>query len=503
MAEDAAAPPPLKGIRLMAAGLGLALSNFVVVLDTTIANVSLPHIAGSLGVSSTQGTWVITSYAVAEAICVPLTGWLAQRFGTLRVFLLGLCGFGLFSGLCGLAPNIQTLVLFRMLQGVCGAPLMPLSQTLLLTVFPVEKRTIASTVWSMTTVLAPIAGPLLGGVISDDLTWPWIFYINLPIVALCGAVTYRLMRPYETKTQKLPIDFVGLILLVIWVGSLQIMLDTGREKDWFSNRMIVAEAITSAVFFVIFVIWELTDHHPVVDLRVMRHRGFTVGASLIGLGFFGMMSALVVVPLWMQTNLGYTATWSGSVSATVGVLAFCSAPFVAKLVSKTDPRRLVCAGFLWLALVNYLRSGGFTQMDYWSIALGQGALGAGMMLFMITNLTMAMNSVERQEMASAAGILNFMRTMAIAIGTSLWTSVWANGATIIRDGMAGAIVKPDRGALSDGQLLRVIEQMTDQEALTRSMNQVFLYVVFVFLFGCAAVWLIPKPKGPMAISSGH
>jgi DHA2 family multidrug resistance protein len=503
MTPAEAAPPPMRGMRLMLAGLGLALSNFVVVLDTTIANVSIPHIAGSLGVSATQGTWVITSYAVAEAITVPLTGWLAQRFGTLRVFLLGLVGFGIFSGLCGLAPNIETLVLFRMFQGVCGAPLMPLSQTLLLTVFPVQKRTVASTVWSMTTVLAPIAGPLIGGTISDDWTWPWIFYINLPVVALCGVITFRLMRPYETKTAKPPIDFVGLMLLVVWVGCLQVMLDTGREHDWFSDPMIVAEAVTSAIFFVVFVIWELTDRHPVVDLRVMRHRGFTVASSLIGLGFFGMMSALTVVPLWLQTNLGYTATWSGSVSATVGVLAFMSAPIVAKLIGKTDPRRLVFVGFAWLALVNLLRSRGFTQMDFWSIAMGQSAMGAGMMLFMITNLTLAMSAVEPQETASAAGIMNFMRTMAIAMGTSLWTSVWANGATIIRTGMVGGIKNLDVPGLDRSHYLRMIEQITDQEALTRSMNQVFIYVVFVFLFGCLAVWLIPKPKGPVTIQSGH
>jgi DHA2 family multidrug resistance protein len=495
-------PPPLTGIRLVVAGLGLALSNFVVVLDTTIANVSIPHIAGSLGVSPTQGTWVITSYAVAEAIFVPLTGWLAQRFGALRVFLAGLLGFGLFSGLCGLAPSIEMLVIFRMFQGVCGAPLMPLSQTLLLTIFPASSRTLASTIWSMTTVLAPIAGPLLGGVISDDWTWPWIFYINLPIVALCFAVSVKMMSPFETQPHKLPIDYVGLILLVVWVGALQIMLDTGREKDWFESDSIIALALIAGIFFVVFVIWELTDAHPVVDLRVMRHRGFTVGASLIGLGFFGMMSSLTVVPLWLQTNLGFTATWSGSVSATMGAMAFVTAPFVSKLMGKTDPRRLVFAGFAWLALVNYVRSFGFTQMDYWSIALGQMALGAGMMLFMICNLTMAMTAVLPQETASAAGILNFMRTMAIAMGTSLWTSVWANGATITRDSMVGAL----HGAalpLAGPQALRLVEQITDQEGLTRSMDQVFLYVLLVHLFGCAAVWLIPKPKGPLTALSTH
>jgi DHA2 family multidrug resistance protein len=497
-------PAPMTGLKLLLAGIALALANFIVVLDTTIANVSVPHIAGSLGVSSTQGTWVITAYAVAEAICVPLTGWLAQRFGALRVFLTGLTGFGLFSALCGLAPSIEMLVIFRMFQGLCGAPLMPMSQTLLLVIFPAKRRTMASTIWSMTTVLAPVAGPLLGGAISDDWSWPWIFYINLPVVALCGVFTFKLLTPYETKTRKLPIDYIGLALLVLWVGSLQIMLDTGREKDWFSSDAIIAEAISAAVFFIAFVIWELTDDHPVVNLRVLRHRGFAVGSSLVGLGFFGMMASLVVVPLWLQTNLGYPATKSGMVSATLGILAFVSSPIVARMMGKTDPRRLPFVGFLWLALIYYWRSGSFTQMDFWSIALGQMALGAGMMLYMLPNLTMAMSSVLPEETASAAGIMNFLRTMAIALGTSLWTSIWVNGAIVSRDGMVGALhpsLMPS--SMNSDRARRLIEQWTDQESLTISIDQVFLYAVVVFLAGAALVWLIPRPKGLMKPGAAH
>jgi DHA2 family multidrug resistance protein len=498
-----ALPPPLSGTKLMLAGLALALSNFVVVLDTTIANVSMPHIAGSLGVSVTQGTWVITSYAVAEAICVPLSGWLAQRFGVLRTFLTGLLGFGLFSALCGLAPSIETLVICRMFQGVCGAPLMPLSQTLLMTIFPGRKRTMASTLWSMTTVLGPVAGPLLGGTISADWTWPWIFFINLPIVLLCAGLSFRLLSAYETAIRRLPIDYVGLGLLVIWVGSLQIMLDTGREKDWFSSNLITLEAIVAAIFFVVFVIWELTERHPVVDLKVLRHRGFTVGASLIGLGFFGYVASLVVVPLWLQTNLGYPSDWSGRVSSTTGILAFLSAPVVGRLLGMVDPRRIVCVGFLWLALVNLVRSASYTNMDFWSITLGQMALGAGIMCFMVPNLTMAMASVLPSETAGAAGVMNFMRTMAIALGTSLWTSIWANGATISRDGMVGSLHPDALVALGGSRSLRMIEQMTDQESLTRSMNQVFLYAVLVFLAGSLLVWLIPRPKGPLKPTAAH
>src|SRR5258708_1428057 len=224
-----AEPAPLKGAALMLAGFLLAVGNFMVVLDMTIANVSVPNIAGGLAVSPSQGTWVITSYSVAEAIVVPLTGWLAARFGAVRVFVFGMLGFGVFSALCGLAPSLGFLVLFRVMQGVCGGPIMPMSQTLMMRVFPPQQRSQALGLWSMTTVVAPIAGPILGGVLCDNAGWPWVFYINVPVAAVCGFFAWRTLRSQETPTERRRIDFVRLGLLVTFVGALPIILHKGTQ----------------------------------------------------------------------------------------------------------------------------------------------------------------------------------------------------------------------------------------------------------------------------------
>ncbi|HXC73883.1 MAG TPA: DHA2 family efflux MFS transporter permease subunit, partial [Sphingomicrobium sp.] len=264
MSAEAPAPPAMGKTALILACLVLAGTNFMVVLDTTIANVSVAHIAGGLGISSSEGTWVITSYAVAEAICVPLTGWLTKRFGTVKVFAFGMAGFGIFSMLCGMSWSLGSLVAFRIGQGLCGGPLMPISQTLLLSIFPKEKHAQATGIWAMTTIVAPILGPILGGTISDNWGWHWIFFINVPIAAICAASAMALLRSAETKTEKARIDTVGLILLVVWVGALQIMLDLGREHDWFGSSFIVTLAVIAAVGFSFFTAWELTEGKPIV-----------------------------------------------------------------------------------------------------------------------------------------------------------------------------------------------------------------------------------------------
>ncbi|MGL6045493.1 MAG: DHA2 family efflux MFS transporter permease subunit, partial [Vogesella sp.] len=230
---------PLQGGQLWLAALLLAAANFVAVLDTTIANVSVPNIAGSLGVSSSQGTYVITSYAVAEAITVPLTGWLAARFGTVRLFAGAMILFGVFSLLCGMATSLEMLILFRVLQGLAGGPLMPMSQTLLLQIFPKEKAGAAIGLWSMTTLVAPIMGPILGGVLCDEASWPWIFYINVPIAIACGYFGWHLLKRYQSPIMKMRFDTIGLALLVLWVGAFQIMIDEGKNLDWFGSPIIV------------------------------------------------------------------------------------------------------------------------------------------------------------------------------------------------------------------------------------------------------------------------
>ena len=269
---DRRASPTMQGVGLWSAIFVLSLATFVSILDTTIVNVAIPHIAGAFAASPNEGTWAITSYAVAEAFTVPLSGWLAARFGVVRMFLFAIIGFTLFSALCGMATSLQMLVVFRVLQGLAGGPLMPMAQTLILRIAPPKQVEMAMGLWMMTTILAPIAGPILGGMLADGIGWRWAFYINIPVCVICGLWAWRLLRTRETQILRQPIDYIGMILLAVWVGALQIMLDNGEDHDWFASPWIIGLFAASAIGFVLFVIWEMTDSHPVVDLRVFRHR---------------------------------------------------------------------------------------------------------------------------------------------------------------------------------------------------------------------------------------
>src|ERR1700759_925639 len=279
----AAARPaaPLHGGALVLGTLSLSLATFMNVLDSSIANVSLPSISGDLGVSISQGTWVITSFGVANAISVPLTGWLTQRFGAVRLFTMSVIMFVLASILCGLAPSIELLIAFRVLQGFVAGPMIPLSQTLLLSTYPPQKAGTALALWGVTTLVAPVAGPLLGGYITDNWTWQWIFYINIPVGIFAAGVTWAIYKQRETPILKRPIDGVGLAMLVLWVGCLQVMLDKGKELDWFNSTTIVTLAVIVVISFAVFVAWELTDEHPVVDIRLFSGGNFAFGGATL------------------------------------------------------------------------------------------------------------------------------------------------------------------------------------------------------------------------------
>src|SRR5215472_17117253 len=347
----------LHGAALFSTIFLLALANFMAVLDLTIVNVAVPHIAGSLAVSPNEGTWVITSYAVAEAITVPLTGWLASRFGAVKVFATAAALFGLFSMLCGFAPSLQLLVVFRVLQGCSGGPLMPMSQTLLLRVTPPRHAQLGLGLQTMTTIMAPIAGPVLGGLLTDTVGWPWAFFINIPISIFVSFSVWNLLKSREIGTVRQPVDYVGLTLLVIWIGALQIMLDNGQDDDWFASSFIVTLTFIAGLGFVAFLIWELTDEHPIVDLSVFGNRTFSVMAAAMAFTFGSFFATVVLIPLWLQTNMGYTATWAGYVMAFQGVLGVMIAPVAAMLVSRTDPRYLMSADMAILAGVTFWRSG--------------------------------------------------------------------------------------------------------------------------------------------------
>ncbi|HSS14991.1 MAG TPA: DHA2 family efflux MFS transporter permease subunit, partial [Rhizomicrobium sp.] len=320
---------PLKGLGLVLTAFALAMGTFTQVLDVTIANVSLPTIAGDLGASTDQATWVITSFVVANGIGVPITGWLMNRYGVVKVFVLSMLGFTIASLLCGLAWSLESLVFFRTLQGALSGPIIPGSQALMLSIFPREKRTTALAIWSITTLVAPICGPILGGYISDSWYWGWIFLINVPVGLMVTALCWAGLRDRETTTRKLPIDMVGLGLLMVWAGALQVMLDTGKNADWFESTQIIVLAMISLIGFGAFLLWELTEEHPVVDLSLFRIRNFTLGTVVFCLGNGVFLANMLLIPLWLQTQLGYTATWAGLVSAPTGAIAVLVTPLAA------------------------------------------------------------------------------------------------------------------------------------------------------------------------------
>ncbi|QNA82745.1 DHA2 family efflux MFS transporter permease subunit [Sphingomonas sp. So64.6b] len=507
--EDAE-PTPLSGAKLLLAGVALALANFVVVLDTTIANVSVPHIAGGLAISPTQGTWVITSYSVADAISVPLTGWLASRFGTVRWFIMSLIGFGFFSMMCGLSGSLSMLVIFRILQGLSGGPLMPLSQSLLLRIFPKKSAGAAMGLWAMTTVCAPVAGPILGGLISDNWTWPWIFFINIPVVALCIFAVSRLVTPFETKKAKVGMDVVGLVLLVVWVGAFQLMLDTGREHDWFSSPFVVAMAIVAAIGFPAFVIWELGEKNPIVDIKVFRHRGFAVGTIAVALGFGAFFASVVLTPLWLQSVVGYTATEAGYATAFVGVFAIVMSPIAARLIGKVDLRISVCAGITWLAVMSLLRTGWSTDSTFWALSMPQLLQGFGMPFFFIGLTALALSAVKPSETTSAAGIMSFVRTLCGAIGTAMATTAWDNASRVSRsemvpalNGVADRMSQLEARGLSTEQARGAIDRLVDAQASTVGATHVFALAFTVFLMAAAIVWVAPKPKRGVQMGAAH
>ncbi len=499
---------PLTGGKLIVAAMLLALANFVVVLDMTIANVSVSNIAGGLAVSLSEGTYVITSYAVAEAICVPLTGWLASRFGTLRVFTTCMMLFGLFSALCGFADSLGILVAGRVLQGLAGGPLMPLSQTLLMQIFPKEKRSAALGLWAMTTLVAPVMGPVVGGYICDNFGWGFIFFINIPLAIVCSLVLLKLLRCFESVIIKNKIDFIGLALLIVWVSALQIMLDEGKNYDWFESSEIWALLIIAVIGFACFMIWELTHDHPIVNMRVFRHRGFAASVLTISLGFGAFNCSIVLTPLWLQNYMGYTAAWSGLTTAALGVLAICAAPFAAKFSTKYDPRMLVFCGLGWLGLVTFYRAFGSTEMTHWQISIPMLYQGIGMPFFFVPLTALALSSVDHEEVASAAGLMNFLRTLSGAMAISIVTTAWEDRTSILRNDLVDKIAAPDQIALIAGDIneslaLSLLDQLLQSQAVMLATNHIFLVVSCAFAFAAMAIWLAPKPNATTETLVSH
>jgi MFS transporter, DHA2 family, multidrug resistance protein len=506
LASDA----PLKGGLLWLVAIVLAGANFIAVLDMTIANVSVPNIAGSLGISSSQGTWVITCYAVAEAITVPLTGWLAGRFGAVRVFTTAIGCFGLFSAICGFANSFAMLVVGRILQGVAGGPLIPLSQTLLLRIFPKEKAAAATALWAMTTLTAPILGPILGGWLCDNYAWPLIFLINVPIALAMAPFALRMLKRFETALIKAPIDLIGLTLMVVFVGALQLMLDLGKEHDWFESGLIVSLGIVAIIGCAAFLIWEMGEKHPIVNLRVFRHRGFTTAVIVIAAGFGAMFAANVLTPLWLQSYMGYTSTWAGLATAWTGVLAVFCAPAAGLLSTKVDPRKLVTFGLIWLGGVLALRTGATTDMSFWQISGPLLMMGLGLPFFFVPVTTLALASVEEHEVAGAAGLMNFLRTLAGAVATSVVTTSWESKTQVMHSELAGVVDRSGEvahtlavGGMNAEQSRQVLDNLTTSQSVMLATNEIMAFVALAFFLSAMLIWMAPRPTRTVAMGATH
>jgi DHA2 family multidrug resistance protein len=492
----------LPATRLTLAALVLAFSNFIVVLDMTVANVSVPHIAGSLGVSFDQGSWVITSYSVAEAITVPLTGWLAGRFGSLKMYTFAMGGFGLFSLLCGSSLTLEMMVLCRVGQGLCGGLVMPLAQTLLLRLFPGAMRPRAMLLAAMTTMLGPALGPNVGGLISDNLSWHWIFFINIPFVAVCMFAAFTLLQPVETPTRKVPIDVIGLCLMLAWVGSLQFMLDIGREHEWFADPLIVTLACIAGVGFVAFLIWELTEEHPIVDLRVFRHGGFTFGVIALSLCFGAYFASIVLIPQWLQGSMGYPAMKAGFVTSCTALAALTTSQLASRVMARgVDARLLVSLAVAWLGCMALARAHWTSETDFWTLALPQLIQGFGMSFFMLPLTTISLGSVPLEETASAAGIQNFVRTLAIGVATALVLSIQGNTQQEAHSEIVSHLQPADTLARLTGAgfdrmgATQMIASLVDREATTIAVDHVFLISAAIFFLCAVVIWFAPKPKG--------
>jgi len=408
----------------------VALAAFMEVLDTSIANVALPYMAGNLGASNDQSTWVLTSYLVSNAIILPMTGWLAGALGRKRFFMGCLTIFTVSSLLCGLAPSLGFLLLFRVLQGAGGGGLQPMAQAILADTFPPEKRGLAFAAYGITAIMAPTIGPTLGGWITFNYSWRWIFFINLPV----GAMTWFLVRrfvedpPYLQRLKRagVKLDYVGITLLTVGVGALQILLDKGQEDDWFGSRFITSLAVTSAVCLISLVVWEWFERAPIIDVRMFKSFNFASASLMLFVLGILLFSSLVLMPQFLQTLLGYTSELAGLALSAGGLVLLLETPIVGQLTTKIQARRLIAVGWLALALAMFYSTRRIDLQMSFSAAVWlrvAQVMGLGFLFVPIT--LVAYVGIPAEKNNSVAGIANFMRNMGSSVGTSLVTTLIA------------------------------------------------------------------------------
>lgn len=508
-------PPYHVGFKLMLLNVALGLGTFIQILDTSIANVAIPYISGSLAVSSDQGTWVITSFAASNAIVLPLTGWLANYFGRVKLFVWSVILFAITSFLCGFSSSLPMLVFFRVLQGAVAGSLIPLSQALLMSHNPEEKRGSALGFWAMVVVVAPVVGPILGGYISEVYTWPWIFYINVPIGLFSALVTWELLKDRETAIVRNKIDWVGLFLLSLGVACLQIMLDKGKDLDWFNSNVIITLTIISIIALLYFCVWNFYQAYPIVDFAFFQDRNFLIGTIVMTLGYLIFFGSTVVVPLWLQTEQGYTAFWAGVAVAPIGIIPVFFSTLVGKYLYKFDLRMVTGICFFTFAIGFYLQSLFITQVDIGTIMLVRLFQGIAVTIFFIPLLQLSLGHIPAEKYASAAGVFNFIRILVgSGFGTSLSIQLWSDLEIFHHSRLAEAttLYRPATDYYYNltqapaPYLDRFLDRLVEQQAYMLATNDLSYLATWLFLIMIPLTWLckpVSTEKKPANAGAAH
>ena len=443
-----------------------------------------------------------------------LTGWLVRRVGQVKLFVAAILLFVFSSWLCGMAPNLPVLLAARILQGAVAGPLIPLSQSILLGSYPKEKSSLALALWAMTATVGPIVGPALGGWITDRYSWSWIFYINIPVGLFAAGVTWAIYKTRETPSKKVPFDAIGLLSLIAWVGSLQIMLDKGKDLDWFTSPVIVGLGIFALISFVFFLIWELTEKNPIIDLRLFKGRNFLGGTVAISVAYALFFSNLVILPTWMQQYLNYRSVDAGLATAPLGIFAVLLAPVMAKIMPKSDARVLATLAFLGFAAVFFMRSNYTTGVDIWTLVLPTLLQGIPTALFFVPLTAIILSGLAPEKIPAAAGLSNFVRVFAGAVGTSLVATGW-NDRTILHHSQLAEQTSANNPTFVSGinglqttlggsmdQARAFFEQSMNTQAAMLGLNDIFWLSGVIFIVIIPLIWLTKPSKGGAAAAAG-
>jgi DHA2 family multidrug resistance protein len=504
--------------------LTVTLATFMEVLDTSVANVALPHIAGSLSAGQDESTWILTSYLVSNAIVLPMSGWFSQMIGRKRFYMSCVAIFTISSFLCGLAPSLGMLIFFRILQGAGGGGLQPSEQAILADTFAPAKRGMAFAVYGMAVVLAPAIGPTLGGWITDNFDWRWIFFINIPVGIISLLLTNRLISdpPYmkEAKRTGFKIDYIGLGLLALGLGTLQVVLDKGQRDDWFGSHFIVIMTTISAVALVGVLIWEWCHKDPIIDLHLFKDRSFAIGNLLMFMVGFALMSSTVLLPLFMQTVLGYTAEKAGLALMPGGFAILVAMPVVGFLLGRYDARRLLLFGMCMLSFALFHMTRFDTSIDFRTVATARVFQAIGLAFLFVPINTAAYAFIPRNKSNAASGLINLARNIGGSIGISLVTTMLARRAQFHQASLAGNIHRgsPSLQAMiaatthmlisrgssasqASHQAYAMVANMLDQQSTMLAYIDNFWLLAVAVLIMIPFVFLMKKikPGGPIAV----